>query len=250
MEFSLSTDVVLINAACTAAILLGGIVKGTLGVGLPLFAVPLMSLMIGSTQAIALVAAPVLASNIWQAWQEGSWKASLKRFWPLMLTQGIMTVLAVQWTLSFSVKQLNMLVAFAVVLAVVSMLFKPSFSIPPDKEKWIGALVGMLSGMLGGVSSLMGPILISYTMSLKMQRDEFVGAISVIYLNAAWPLYVAMYSFGRMETVDLGYSLLALIPMALGLKIGQKLRHRLSEDGFRKVLLAFLVFVATLLVLR
>ncbi len=250
MELALSTDVVLVIAACALAILLGGIVKGTLGVGLPLFAVPIMSLMIGSTQAIALVAVPVLVSNVWQAWQEGNWKPSLKRFWPLMLTQGIMTVLAVHWTLSFSVKQLNMLVAFAVVLAVVAMLFKPSFNIPPEKEKVVGALVGTLSGMLGGVSSLMGPILISYTMSLKMQRDEFVGAISVIYLNAAWPLYLAMFSFGRMETVDLGYSLLALIPMALGLKVGQKLRHRLSEEAFRKVLLGFLIFVATLLVLR
>ena len=250
MDFLLSTDTVLIIAACAAAILFGGIVKGTLGVGLPLFAVPLMSLMIGSTQAIALVAVPVLASNIWQAWQEASWKITLKRFWPLMLTQAIMTVFAVHWTLSFTVKQLNMLVAFAVVLAVVSMLFKPSFSISPQKEKWMGALVGTLSGMLGGVSSLMGPILISYMMSLKLKRDEFVGAISVIYLNAAWPLYAAMYAFDRMEVIDIGYSFLALIPMAIGLSTGQKLRHKLSEDAFRKVLLGFLIFVAALLVLR
>jgi len=250
MEFLLSTDTVLIIASCAAAILFGGIVKGTLGVGLPLFAVPLMSLMIGSTQAIALVAVPVLASNIWQAWQEASWKITLKRFWPLMLTQAIMTVFAVHWTLSFTVKQLNMLVAFAVVLAVVSMLFKPSFSISPQKEKWTGALVGTLSGMLGGVSSLMGPILISYMMSLKLKRDEFVGAISVIYLNAAWPLYAAMYAFDRMEVIDIGYSFLALIPMAIGLSTGQKLRHKLSEDAFRKVLLGFLIFVAALLVLR
>jgi uncharacterized membrane protein YfcA len=250
MELSLSTDMVLIIAACAAAILFGGIVKGTLGVGLPLFAVPIMSLMIGSTQAIALVAVPVLVSNIWQAWQEASWKASLKRFWPLMLTQAIMTVFAVHWTLSFSVKELNRLVAFAVILAVVSMLFKPSFTIPADKERWTGALVGTLSGMLGGVSSLMGPILISYMLSLKLQRDEFVGAVSVIYLNAAWPLYLAMYSFGRMEVVDLGYSVLALLPMAIGLRTGQKLRHRLSEDAFRKVLLGFLTFIAILLVVR
>jgi uncharacterized membrane protein YfcA len=59
-----------------------------------------------------------------------------------------------------------------------------------------------------------------------------------------------MFSFGRMEVVDLGYSVLALIPMAIGLTVGQKLRHRLSEDAFRKVLLGFLIFVATLLVLR
>ena len=132
MLFSLSTDTAMVVAACAGAIMFGGIVKGTLGVGLPLFAVPMMSLMIGSTQAIALVAVPVLVSNIWQAWLAGNWKASFVRFWPLMLTQGVMTVFAVHWTLSFSARELNALVAFAVVLAVVSMAFKPSFKIPPE----------------------------------------------------------------------------------------------------------------------
>jgi uncharacterized membrane protein YfcA len=59
-----------------------------------------------------------------------------------------------------------------------------------------------------------------------------------------------MYSFGRMEVIDLGYSVLALVPMAIGLTAGQKLRHRLSEDTFRKVLLGFLTFIAVLLVVR
>jgi len=85
---------------------------------------------------------------------------------------------------------------------------------------------------------------------LKLKRDEFVGCISIIYLNAAWPLYLAMYSFDRMEVLDLGYSLLALVPMAIGLITGQRIRHRLSEETFRRVLLAFLVLVAALLVLR
>ena len=166
---------VLIISVCTAAILGGGLIKGTLGVGLPLFAVPVMSLFISSTQAIALVSVPVLVSNIWQVWQEGSLKTSLKRFWPLMLTQAIMTVLSVYWTLSFSIRELNMVLALALIVAVVLMAFKPSFNIPPDKEPAISALVGVTSGLLGGASSLMGPIVISYMMSLKLSRDEFVG---------------------------------------------------------------------------
>ena len=45
--------------------LAGGVVKGTLGIGLPLVSVPLLSLFIPATQAIALVAMPVLVSNAW-----------------------------------------------------------------------------------------------------------------------------------------------------------------------------------------
>jgi uncharacterized membrane protein YfcA len=250
MPIDFSPEVVLIVLICSAAIVGGGLIKGTLGVGLPLFAVPVMSLFISSTQAIALVSVPVLVSNIWQVWQEGSLKSSLKRFWPLMLTQAIVTVLAVYWTLSFSVRELNMVLALALILAVVLMAFKPSFNIPPEKEATASALVGTVSGLLGGASSLMGPIVISYLMSLKLKRDEFVGCISVIYLNAAWPLYGAMWHFDRMSLDDVGYSFLAIIPMFVGLLTGRKIRHRLSEDTFRRALLGFLTVVAVMLLFR
>ncbi len=250
MSSLFGTDMLLVAAVCTAAIICGGVIKGTLGVGLPLLAVPVMSLFISSTQAIALVSVPVLVSNIWQVWQEGSLKASLKRFWPLMLTQALMTVGSVYWTLSFSVSELNKVLAFALILAVVLMAFKPSFNIPPEKEPMTSALVGVTSGLLGGASSLMGPIVISYMMSLKLHRDEFVGCISVIYLNAAWPLYLAMWGFGRMSLDDIAYSFLAIIPMFLGLYAGQKIRHHLSEETFRRALLGFLSVVAVMLVFR
>jgi len=250
MSSLFGTDMLLVAAVCTAAIICGGVIKGTLGVGLPLLAVPVMSLFISSTQAIALVSVPVLVSNIWQVWQEGSLKASLKRFWPLMLTQALMTVGSVYWTLSFSVSELNRVLAFALILAVVLMAFKPSFNIPPEKEPMTSALVGVTSGLLGGASSLMGPIVISYMMSLKLHRDEFVGCISVIYLNAAWPLYLAMWGFGRMSLDDIAYSFLAIIPMFLGLYAGQKIRHHLSEETFRRALLGFLSVVAVMLVFK
>jgi uncharacterized membrane protein YfcA len=250
MFMGFGTDLMLVIAVCTAAILCGGLIKGTLGVGLPLFAVPVMSLFISSTQAIALVSVPVLVSNIWQVWQEGSLKTSMKRFWPLMLTQAVVTIFSVYWTLSFIVKELNAVLAFALIVAVVLMAFKPSFNIPPQKEPAISALVGVTSGLLGGASSLMGPIVISYMMSLKLSRDEFVGCISVIYLNAAWPLYLAMWHFGRMSLDDVGYSFLAIIPMFLGLQTGRSIRHRLSEETFRKALLGFLMVVAVMLLFR
>ena len=79
MPIDLSPDMVLIVLICSAAIVGGGVIKGTLGVGLPLFAVPVMSLFISSTQAIALVSVPVLVSNIWQVWQEGSLKTKTDR---------------------------------------------------------------------------------------------------------------------------------------------------------------------------
>jgi uncharacterized membrane protein YfcA len=130
------------------------------------------------------------------------------------------------------------------------MTFTPQFTISPGREKWASALVGGLSGLIGGVSSLTGPIIITYLMSLKLQREEFVGCISIIYLAAAIPMYLAMYGYGRMENTDLLGSVIGLLPMALGLAAGKRLRTRLSEQAFRRVLYAFLLLLSVLLVVR
>jgi hypothetical protein len=47
--------------------LLGGLVKGIAGIGLPTVAIALMAIFIGLKEGIALMVVPTLASNIWQA---------------------------------------------------------------------------------------------------------------------------------------------------------------------------------------
>lgn len=236
--------------ACGVAFLMGGIVKGTLGVGLPLLAVPLMSLLIPSPQAIALVAVPVLASNAWQAVEGGMLRASLGRFWPLMVAQFFATVATVRLTLALSVRELNMMLAASVIIAVVLMALRPTFHVAAGRERLISALVGLVSGLMGGVSSLTGPVIITYLMALRLNRDQFVGCISIIYLGSAIPLYGAMLFYGRLNSVDLGLSTLALLPMATGLALGKRLRQSLPEATFRRLLFIFLIAVACLLATR
>jgi uncharacterized membrane protein YfcA len=131
---ALSPDALWMLLACSVAFILGGLVKGTLGVGLPLVAVPLLSLLVGGHRAIALVVAPVIYSNLVQAFEGGLFKDSVRRFWPMMLAQSVFTVLTIQLTLDLSVRDLNRMVAFSVVLALALMTFTPQFTISPRRE--------------------------------------------------------------------------------------------------------------------
>jgi uncharacterized protein len=233
-----------------ASMLLGGAVKGALGVGLPLVVIPLMSLVIPSPQAMGLMVMPVLLSNIWQGFESGYLIASIKRFFPLLVTQTVASVLTVKLTLALSVKELNMMLAGAVILAVALMALKPTLKINAERERWSSAAIGFFSGMLGGISSLTGPIIITYLMALNLKREEFVGGVSVIYFCGALPMYLAMFWFDRIGLKDLGFSMLALLPMFIGLSLGKYLRVRLDEAFFRKALLGFLVIIAALLLLK
>ncbi len=232
------------------ALLAGGIVKGALGVGLPLVAVPLLSLGMPPHMAIALLVVPVLASNFWQAVESGQFVPTLRRFGGLIAAQFGATVLTVRMTLNLSGAQLSAMLAGAVLVAVALMAWRPTLQISASRERVVGVSVGLLSGLLGGVSSLTGPVIITYLMALRLHRDEFVGSISIIYLSGALPLYGAMLLFGRLGPAELTGSLLALVPMAAGLLIGKALRQRLDENLFRRLLLAFLAVLALLLLLK
>lgn len=56
-----------IIALAALVFFLGGIIKGALGFGLPLFAVPILALVMPLISAITMMGVPVLISNIYQA---------------------------------------------------------------------------------------------------------------------------------------------------------------------------------------
>lgn len=233
-----------------AALLLGGFVKGTLGVGLPMVVVPLLSLVMPGHRAIAIMMVPVLASNAWQAWETGVPLAQLRRFLTLMLALAAATIATAQVTLALPERALTVMIALAVLMAIALMVWQPVLNVTPASERRWGTAVGLASGLLGGMSSLTGPLIMSYLMAMRLPRETFVGSISVIYLAAALPLYAEMSWHGKVGTEELLWSTLSLLPMGAGLLIGRTFRARLGERMFRAVLLAFLVTVCLALLLK
>lgn len=232
------------------AFILGGVIKGTLGVGLPLFAVPLMSLVIPAPTAIALMAVPVLLSNLWQAIDCGKGAAHALRFKPLLITLFVSTSITVPLALSLSLRALNILVASAVLIAVFLMVWQPRLEFSPRQEKRVGGVVGLLAGIMSGVSSMAGPLIITFLMALRLPREVFIGSISVIYLFSMVPLYASLAYHGRLGPVEAGLSLIGLVPMFLGMRLGKAMRHRLSETAFRRILFWFLGLLAILLLFK
>ena len=114
----------------------------------------------------------------------------------------------------------------------------------------MGPVVGAIAGIMGGVSTLTGPIVITYLMALRLKREEFIASISIIYLLGSLPTYIAMLWYGRFGFNEVALSALALLPMFVGLRFGKAIRRFLSEIAFRRVLIGFLVILALMLVVK
>lgn len=221
-----------------------------MGVGLPLVVVPTLSLLVPAPQAMGLLVMPVLISNVWQALESGNIRYSLRRFGSLAVVQLVVTLLTVKYSSGLSVENLNLLIASCLLVAVFWMGLKPNLSVAPRYELAACILVGALAGFMGGVSSLTGPFIITLLMALKLTREQFIGSISIIYLAGSMPMYGAMLWYERFGWAEVGLSALGLLPMFAGLQMGKLLRHRLSEEVFRKILLAYLFVLAIVLAFK
>ncbi len=89
-----------------------------------------------------------------------------------------------------------------------------------------------------------------YIQALGMKRDLFVQALGITFclIMVALGLFMSRNQILPMETALVSAG--ALVPTSLGMLLGQQLRHRMSEQVFRKVLFVALCIAGIYMVAR
>jgi len=233
----------LVIAWCAFALFCGGLIKGTLGVGTPLLTVPLMALVLPAQMAVILMAVPVVVANVWQAFKAERLQAAAVRFWPSFVTILLGTYLGVT-ILAMINEQALLLVVGAVVIA--SAIWQGSsyrLNLKPVLEKPAGAIFGLASGIVGGLSSMFGPMLIIYLVSIPgLDKERFVATISFLYIACVIPWMIMLLWFGILNQRLMVLSALATVPVVAGLVVGEVLRKRVSNSHFQTMILIVLLF--------
>ena len=87
-------DLALPALAFMAGVLLfAGTIKGTSGIGLPMTSIPLIAWVTDAPTAIAIMAAPVLATDLFLSVENRKLlRASARRFWPLFMPLALATI--------------------------------------------------------------------------------------------------------------------------------------------------------------
>jgi uncharacterized membrane protein YfcA len=96
-EMGASVHSYAILAFTAGAFLLAGFVKGVIGLGLPTVAIGVLGLMMTPAQAAAIMVAPALIANVWQAMTGKSLLPLLKRLWPMLAGICLGTFIAAKW---------------------------------------------------------------------------------------------------------------------------------------------------------
>lgn len=235
-------------ALSALALFAGGAVKGIAGIGIPLVSLSLLSLFLPLADALALLPVPMVAANLWQSFAGGHFLPALRRFRPLLLAMVAGTVAGANVLTGLDRSSLNLAVGVVVVLFCLTGFVRPAMRLAPRLESGAGVVAGALGGFMGGLSALFGPPIILYLANLGLDRETFVGTISSIYLCCAITLVVAFGSVGVMSGEQFVESSIACAPLLLGVWAGQRLRGRIREAVFRKILLVVLLGVGARLI--
>jgi len=231
-------------------LLLAGLLKGVLGVGLPLVAVPLLSFLVPVPTAIMILAVSTLLSNGFQALQGGRIFAVTRRYWGLIVPFIIAIFLATRFLLLLHNDWLGLTIGTVLVVFALLHQFRRPFSVGEKYEKVFNPIVGIIAGIIGGISSFYGPVLMMYMIALNVQKALFVSTMSTLLFAGAFPLILSLMMYGLMGQNEFIMSALGLIPVFAGLLIGQSIRVHVSEQPFQKALAVFLFLTGAALILR
>lgn len=221
--------------------LLAGTIKGTLGIGLPTASVTVMALFLPPKIALALVVFPILVTNFRQFFGAQNRKTVAFQFRWMAVAIFFSLAITTVFTARLDSDQIRMVIGIAICIFCFSSWTFPNYRLPEKGDAFSQVFFGMLSGMMGGLTSIWAPPLVIYLIGKNADRETFITASGFLFSVGSVPLLIGFIING-MVTFELGLlSIFCIVPTLLGFLVGERIRHRLSAEIFRNlVLFAFL----------
>jgi len=231
--------------------LFAGLVHGTLGLGFPMVATPMLAISFDVRSAILLTLLPTVSVNLMSIWNSRDSFDSVQRFLPLTgftLVGGIIGA----YILANTEPE-----PFGLVLAGLILLYLWSNNSATISFHWISnhalagmVIFGLLAGLSGGTTNVMVAILIIFFLSLEVPRKEMVPALNACFLVGKLS-QIVIFALAGLISLAL---LIETTPMALAaviaLQFGQVLREKIAVDVYRKVLQWLLAALAIVLIVQ
>ncbi len=233
--------------AAIAVMLFAGLIHGTLGLGFPMVATPILATMMDVRSAILITLLPTMAVNIASIVNSKSTLKSTRQFLPLVLFALLGSLVGT------SVLATTDPAPFRIVLAGLILLYL--WNNLRISKKWLAdnallamALFGLTAGIAAGTTNVMIAILIIYFLSMETPRSTMVPALNSCFLVGKASQIVVLAIAGLV-----GFRLLLeTAPLALAaviaLLLGQRLQSRIQVSTYQSILRKLLALLAVVLI--
>ena len=231
------------------AVFIGGIVKGSVGIGMSMFSVPIIAFILPPTKAMMLLCFPVVFTNFLQ--MDIKKGVGSLRFLPMFLALFIGLFIGGKLILNLSLNYISISIALVIIIFTSLNFFGINLkNLKQANEKMLSVIIGFFSGILGGLTTFYAPPIITFLISINLDKDFFIRTTATMYFFASIPLYTSMVYHGLGNYHDLIMSLTLVIPAIIGQFLGAKVRKKLSNEIFQKLVLIILIIIGLTLLIK
>jgi uncharacterized membrane protein YfcA len=231
------------------ALFVGGLVKGTVGLGMKIVVLGLLATIVELPVAIAIIIIPAVTTNIWQVFGGPPLRETLRRTWSLFVMFCIGVWFGTEILAASNPAHLAVTLGVLLVVYAAYALFTPRIPSPGQHETWMSPVIGGFTGVLGGMTGSDVIPGVPYMQSLGLPRDMLIQAMGILFLLGSSMIAVA-FAYQGLLTTEIGVaSALGSLPTLGGYYLGAKVRQRIPEALFRKILLVALLLLGAYIVI-
>lgn len=228
--------------------LLGGIVKGTIGVGLPTITLVLLSFLFDIKDSISFILIPIIFSNLIQLMDGKNLLSILKQTKYFLLSSILLIIPGFFLLKILDSKIILLILAFLLISNSLLVLANKIITLKHYNSFWMQSFIGSLNGLATGLSSIYTMPMIFLIQSLKFEKDKLIQFMGLTFFLYSIVQITLFTSFDMMNEKALLFSSFACIPILLGLFIGRFLRKIVSENLF-KLLFNYMLLLMGLVIL-
>ena len=223
--------------------LLAGSVKGVVGLGLPMVAIALLSAVFGIEAALPLLVIPSFVTNVWQGAVGGHAPALLRRFGIALAIVPVGTWFGYHYVFIAAPEAMERVLGAILVLYAGVGLAKVRFTVPARAEAALTPVLGLVNGLVTGVTGTFAVPMVMYLEAVGLDRDELVQMMGILFGVSTTALAGVLILNGAYR-LEAGFvSAAAVVPAIAGMAVGARLRARLTPAAFRRWLLAALALI-------
>jgi uncharacterized membrane protein YfcA len=226
-----------------AALLLAGFTKGVIGLGLPTVSIGLLAVTMQPSRAIAIVIVPAIVTNMWQTFAGPYLRDIIRRLWPLMAGTVIGIWLNAGMLTGPYARYGTIVLGVLLVIYAIMGLSKFSFSVARSNEKWIGGIVGLITGAVSAATGVQVIPSMPFMQAIGMEKDELVQALGVFFTVATLALAFNLTSAGLLGASTALPGAVAMASAFAGMFIGQAVRARMQPEAFRRWFLIAMILL-------
>src|SRR5204862_8001411 len=226
------SDFMLLRVA--AALLVAGFIKVVLGLGLPTVAMGLLAVTMPPGQALAIIIVPAIVTNIWQTFVGPYQRHIMRRLWPLMIGTVIGIWLNAGLLTGPYAPYGTVFLGVLLVIYAITGLRKFHFKVAQRDEKWIGGIVGLVTGVISAGTGVQVIPSMPFMQAIGMEKDELVQALGVFFTVATVALAFNITAAGLLTAATALPGAVAMAASFAGMFIGQAVRTRMRPDVFRR----------------